>query len=113
MTFSLTKYLVDKEHDDTYYQPGFMRMIESCLGQLRTQDVRPLQVSSMLAYKYEGDFYGLLLELNVSYNYLWIALRVNGMVNPSDYTVDVCPQPVMPSEALISTLYRYYTTTTK
>lgn len=113
MSFSLTNYLVNQNNNNVYYEKGFMRMIESCLGTLRTQGVRPLEVSNVQAYKYEGDFYGLLLSLGVSYDYLWITLRVNGMLNTTEYTLDRCPAPITPSQSLIEELYRYYTTTTK
>lgn len=110
MTFKLLKFL-NESGDDVYYSDNFRVTIESCLDVLRTRNASRRSVESSTAYKYEGDFYGLLLDMNVDSRYHWVYLRVNGLSNPTQYTMDSASTLVVPDHTFIDNLASHLTTT--
>lgn len=49
------------------------------------KDFEELIVDHSTAYKYQGNFYGLLKELGVNHSLFVLTMYVNGLVNPLDY----------------------------
>lgn len=114
MTYALVNHLVDTgTTTETYYEQQFHWLIESCLNELKTNGVQHRTINIEDAYKYEGSFYSLLLELSVPMHYHWITLRVNGMVNEMEYNSEEHPFILIPSSDLIERLHSYYITKTK
>lgn len=64
----------------------WMRTLESLLPTIRSRiDNSAFSVSPALALKYQGDFYGLLLENKIAAQYHWITMRLNDMTTPTEY----------------------------
>lgn len=69
-----------------YYSREFRNMIEDHLQWILTQSTtHVITVEAGIAYKFAGDLEGVLRYYNVSNEYHWIAMRLNGMTSPSDY----------------------------
>lgn len=72
--------------EDTYFNPGFLVLLESHLTYLRTSaTLQSTAVSGLQKSKFEGDFYGLLTDLGIDYRFHYIVLRVNGYDSSADY----------------------------
>jgi hypothetical protein len=71
-----------------YYNDEFRRVLEDHMTVLRTSaGTRIIDIDAGTAYKFEADFYGLLVQLNVPLHLHWVVLRVNNMTNPSEFKV--------------------------
>lgn len=73
--------------DSVYYSDGLRTVFEDLLNVFKTdpstiQDV----IDPQMAYKYEGDFYGLAAALNVPYNLHWLCMRMSGYTSSSDFS---------------------------
>lgn len=67
---------------DLYYTDGLRQMFEDHLTYLKTHPkTTSAAVNSFDAYKYEGDFYGLLEKMKIAKHFHWIIMRVNDMTN--------------------------------
>lgn len=77
-------YLETMTIDDNYVSSEYIIAIESHLNYLKNTSTMKA-VSKQQTFKYEGDFYGLLLELNIPANYFYVTMRVNDLVNSTDY----------------------------
>jgi len=85
MAFSITT-LKNNSGDPMFYELGFRTIIETHLNILKyTNFTMKRSIDGSKVYQYEGDFYGLLAELNVPLEHHWIFLRVNGMFNPNEF----------------------------
>lgn len=67
----------------------------------RKKGYSEVAVEPHLAYKYQGDFYGLLNKLNVSKNLYLYTLYLNGYTDPNDfdgnrYLIKVPNEPNIP-----------------
>lgn len=69
---------------DSYVSSEYIIAIESHLSFLKSTASYET-VSKQQTYKFEGDFYGLLKELKYEPNYFYAIMRVNDLVNSSDY----------------------------
>lgn len=68
-----------------FYDDNFRRVLEDHLTVLRNSaDTKELLVPDGISYRYVGDFYGLLRVLGVSYDLLWLTMRMAGLTGPSD-----------------------------
>ena len=68
---------------DIYYSDSFRVVLEDHMTYLRNHPQTYLkEVSSKQAYKFEGDFFGLLSELNQSPEFYWIIMRMNKLTSP-------------------------------
>lgn len=62
---------------------------------------RNLEVSEEYAAKYDGDFYGLLLDLaDIEDKYLYPNMLANGFNSPSDYKKEIRLIRIIDSKAL-------------
>lgn len=70
---------------EVFYTQPFKQYIETHLKFLRDHpDTIKRVVEPGLVYKNRFDFYGLLLDMKVPYQYHWLIMRVNGMHDPSE-----------------------------
>ena len=101
-----------------YYEPGYRRMIETCLPFLSTDGAKYVSIEPMKVFQYQGDFFGLLEEHNVDFAYRWIYMRINGMHNSLEFGRDL-DNPLrrergliltFPDHQLIETLTKKYLT---
>jgi len=96
--------------EDDYYSAGFMQVIEDHLTYLRTLDgVVVNQLTNTQCVKYQGDFFGLLLDLKIDKRYHYAVMRVNDLFSPADFTGDIS-QVVVPKLDEIDLLKNIYQT---
>lgn len=77
---------IDKIQNDSNY----LQMLESHLTYFKALPSNTyITVTSQQNYKYEGDFYGLLNDVNVDKNFHYIVMRLNGIENSCDYKGDI------------------------
>lgn len=96
-----------------FYEESFRNMIETHLEWLISNPATDaLTVTNSDAYRYQGDFDGLLKFLNVPKQYHWIALRMNGLTSSLDYDHSMV-EIIVPSIEVISRLQRLYKTSEK
>lgn len=77
--------LARSESSAFYYSRQVRTLLESHVQFLINHpDTTIFQVTPNLAYKYEGDLYGLLTTLSVPMNYHWIIMRMNGFTSPTE-----------------------------
>lgn len=75
-----------KQGDATFYTAKYRQMIEDHLIYLRSnKTLTSVDLAPMVSFKYAADFYGLLFHLNVSMEYHYAVLRLNGYRNPTDF----------------------------
>lgn len=85
MTMSVLGLLTNSG-PDFYYTPEWRKLVEDHLQWLRNNaEMDVVTIDDHLGYKYRGDFDGALLELGVPVERQWVALRVNGMTNSTEY----------------------------
>ncbi len=71
---------------DIYYDPSFRNVVEDHMTYLRTRpDNQVISIEPMVAYKYAGDYFGMLLHHKVFTHHHWIVMRINGLISPQDY----------------------------
>lgn len=74
---------------DVFYTNAYFVMIESHLTYLKSlSGNQTTTLTKQQNIKYEGDFYGLLNELNIDKQYHYPTLRVNGYENSNDFIGD-------------------------
>lgn len=79
----LTAYK-DKDKNP-FFGDEFRQVIEDHLG-LIASNGSIVEVSPVNQYRFNGNFYGLLAEIElVPYEMYWITMRCNQFVNPVDY----------------------------
>lgn len=75
--------------DEVYFDPGFLVLIESHLTQLRKNpNVGYAGINEHQNYKYEGDLYGLLDDLNIEKKFHFIVARLNHYEHSGDFKGD-------------------------
>ena len=76
--------LVQNDVREIFYDADFMLVLERNLPILRdTATTRPVDIERSLRYK--GNFDGLLIDLDISHDLLWIVMRMNGLRNNYDF----------------------------
>lgn len=89
MSFTLNQYAI-QSGEAVFYDPKLRRVMETYMGWLRAHpDTRTQPVDAHMAYKYEGDFYGLLSVMDIAPEYHWVVLRVNGLTNPLYFPTEI------------------------
>lgn len=71
--------------NSSYYDIGLMNHLEQHLSYIIEQGLALVTIKETVAYKHEGNFYGILHELNIPANLHYITMRVNNLLNSSDY----------------------------
>ena len=81
--------LLEPEQDleKIYFNIDFINHIESFMTKLRLSPNIKIRndFSSIISYKFEGDYFGLLDYLEIEKKYHYIILRFNGYVSSSDF----------------------------
>ncbi len=71
---------------DVYYTKAWRLLVESHLTWLRSStEMEVVAITPQLGYKYEGDFFGALTELNIPRYMHWTVMRVNGLYSSTAY----------------------------
>jgi len=78
---------------------NILLMWNTVIGDL-TKVAKPTKVYPVLCHRYVYDFYGLLLNLNIPYKYLYPTLRVNGYSASTEYTGNVKDVLLIPEDIL-------------
>lgn len=90
--------------ENTYYSPTFIKLIEDHLTYLRTtNNVTVINLTNVQCVKFQGDFYGLLVDLKIEKTYHYAILRVNNYLSASDFDGSVA-QIVVPDTTVIDRL---------
>lgn len=110
MTFSLQAQLIP-DGGDIYWSEEFQTMIESHLAWLKNHPTTyTIAVDDGDAYKYEGDFYGLLAAYRVPTQYHWVVMRMNGLRATTDYD-STKDSLLIPSYQTLADLVQVFATT--
>jgi hypothetical protein len=92
-----------------FYSDDFLKLIEDHLTELR-KDPRTVirQISNVQCVKYQGDFFGLLLDLQIQPQYHHAVLRVNNLLSAADFTglVNQIVIPNLPAIDMLKNLYQ-------
>lgn len=84
-----------------YYDDKFRAVLEDHLTYLRNHPkTTTVTVSPVDAFKYEGDYYGLLTTLNIPYHFHWLIMRLNGHRSPFSGN-EKETQVIVPAESVI------------
>jgi hypothetical protein len=74
----------------TYYDKNFLLHMESHFTYLASRDgAKQYPVDPHTAYKYRGDFYGLLDTMRIPRQYHSIVMRLNHLSCPGDFKADM------------------------
>lgn len=76
--------LVRVERSDLF-KAAFREVFEKHLTSVKANSPDLREVSKSQTIRYHGDFYGLLKELNIAYDFWWYILRLNDMTSPVEY----------------------------
>lgn len=99
--------------DRRFYSAEWYRVVESHLQWIRTlPGNQEVVVEDAIAYKYEGDFMGLLQELRIPMEIHWVVLRLNGYTSPADYTYDRT-KITLPDQGAVGKLFNTHNTVAK
>lgn len=96
---------------EVYYTQGFRRVFEDHLSIVRRSPETTLVGVEPpgIVQHYKGDFYGLLVYMNVVPHMQWYFLRINGLSNPLDYD-GIQTEIIIPDTKYIESLQRSYRT---
>lgn len=82
--------LVPSQQNSIYYDPGFRRVLEAHMQWLRTHPKTSMMaINPHDAYKYEGDFFGLLSAYGVKKEHQWVVMRVNNIYRSGNVKEDL------------------------
>lgn len=113
MSLSILKHEVNSG-SSIHYDAGMRRYLETYMGWLRDHErTVTLPVDPHQAYKYEGDFYGLLQVLKIPQDQHWLVMRVNDLTNPMDFPQDIQGVMVPDSDVIGRIVQRYRSLTKK
>lgn len=107
MSVSIHQKMFDPR-DDIYYNTEFRRFLETYMHYIRDHKQTKVEdIDPHDAYKYEGDFYGLLQKIGVQPNIHWLVMRVNDLTNPNE-AGEKTTRILLPDEALLSRLSQIF-----
>ncbi len=91
--------------DDDYFTRTVISNIHDFTNHLTTTGtVERHAIPEDIAYKYIGDFYGLLEELKIDPNMWFLYMVLNGLVSPEEYDTTMAeiliPDPELVSQVL-------------
>lgn len=94
-----------------YYTRAMRQVIENHLSLIVARGIRAIEAVNGRQYdKYQGDFYGLLIEHGVKEEFLWPTLRVNGLHSPTDWVNREGPILLIEPSVISDLLDRHLTT---
>ncbi len=74
------------------------------------QNANVLILNTLDTYKYEGDFYGILIDNNIDLKYLPIILKMNGFTNTTKYDLTIT-QILLPDYPTVDSIAAVYANT--
>jgi len=78
------------DYDTVYCEPNFLFMLDTHLDYLRkTGNVIRVHILDRQNYKYIGDLFGLLNEININKEFHYIVMRLNNYLSSSDFNGDI------------------------
>lgn len=94
-----------------YYTRAMRQVIENHLPLIMERGIANIEAVNGRQYdKYQGDFYGLLIEHGVKEEFLWPTLRVNGLHSPVDWVNRTAPILLIEPQVISDLLDRHLTT---
>ena len=94
-----------------YYESNWHLMMETHLPVLLARnDVSVIAIEPALAWKYEGDLFGLLTELKYPPKLHWLIMRLNLLRSSFDYRHETL-QLIVPTSMAVEELTSRYRTT--
>lgn len=93
-----------------YYSDDLRNVFEDHMTYLRNStELSIVSIEPAMAYKYEGDLFGLLFHYNLSFEYHWIIMRINKMTNPNQNKSSLTSL-FIPNRSLIERIKNVYMT---
>lgn len=93
-----------------FYTDGLRNALEDALTWLIIHPKTvPITVEPGLAYRFEADFYGLLNNDNVPYEFHWLIMRMTGLSAPEEATQDLL-QYLKPDFTVVQNIVSLYLT---
>ena len=93
-----------------YYDIKFRNIIEDHLTFLKnSNEITEISIEPSMAYKYEGDLFGLLFHYKLTFEYHWITMRLNNMTNPNQLRNTVTSL-LIPNRTILERLKNVYMT---
>ncbi len=75
---------IQNDANDIFYDQDFMIVLERNLPLIRSTAItRPVEIEQALRYK--GNFDGFCISLDIDHDYIWIVMRLNGLINCHDW----------------------------
>lgn len=110
MTMSVIS-LARQRGNHNYYTRAMRRVIENHLSMIKRQGIERVEpINGRQFDKYQGDFYGLLIEFGVREELHWVCLRVNGLHSPSDWVNSTDPVLIVRVDVISDLLDRHLST---
>ena len=101
-----SKLIIDGS--EIYYRADFRAILEEHIPyMLDLKLYEQTVVPDNLMFKYERDFYGLLLEMRLPMHLHWVTLRMNGLFNSNEYAGQK-QYIIIPDASEISKIRRMY-----
>lgn len=98
------------EGASVYYSDEFRTHLEDHITYLKnSNEISILNIEPAMAYKYEGDLFGLLYHYNIVFEYHWIVMRVNNFTNPNQNKATLTSLYV-PNRSIIERIKNVYMT---
>lgn len=91
------------------FNPVFREVLVKHMPYFNSNTNSIKEVPKALQIRYVGDFYGLLKEQSISYDYWWVIMRYNGMTSPTDYSG--AATYTIPSEGEVNSVLRNWNNT--
>lgn len=93
-----------------YYTDGLRQMYEDHMSYLKTHaKTKSTDINANDAYRFEGDFFGLLEKMKIAKHFHWIIMRVNDMTNMNQSTAELTTI-IVPDFELMERLKNIYLT---
>lgn len=98
---------------DIYYNPKFRVVLEDHMTFLRNDTkTKAIEVTNHAAFKYEGDYWGLLSFYNIPVELHWLVMRMNKLTSPVQSSTDI-RSFITPNQSVIDRLRGVYLTQNK
>jgi hypothetical protein len=102
--------LMNSYGDNIYYDIGFRSVLEDHIAFLKQNpQTRIIAITANNAYKYVGDYFGLLNETNITPSLHWLVMRMNDFTSPTENKDDI-RSILVPDIALVERIKGVYLT---
>lgn len=102
--------LATQDGNQIYYDPTFRTILEDHLTFIRnSNEITTINIEPAMAYKYEGDLFGLLFNYGITFEQHWIIMRLNGFTNPNQNKSTLLSL-ITPSRAIVERIRAVYMT---